>query len=81
MTIARQRLAKHIPELYAVNKDRRPLLDNGFGYHGITSVSDTMDTCELEHLKAVSSIRSARNYKRRPDHRKSQSISQPQLNY
>jgi hypothetical protein len=29
MTIARQWLAKHVPESYAVNKNRRPLLDNG----------------------------------------------------
>jgi hypothetical protein len=30
MTVTRQRLAKHVPERYAVNKNRRPLLDNGF---------------------------------------------------
>jgi hypothetical protein len=39
--IARQRLAKHVPEHYAVNENRRPLLDNGFGYHGSTGVSGT----------------------------------------
>jgi hypothetical protein len=39
--IARQRLAKHVPERYAVNEDRRPLLDNVFGYHGIAGVSGT----------------------------------------
>jgi hypothetical protein len=33
MTIARQRLAKYVPDRYAVNKNRRPLLDNGFGEH------------------------------------------------
>jgi hypothetical protein len=33
MTIARQRLAKHVPERYAVNMNRRPLLYNGFGHH------------------------------------------------
>lgn len=62
MTIARQRLAKRIPERYAVDKNRRPLLDIGFGYNAVTSVSDTTYTCELEHLKAVSSIRFARSY-------------------
>jgi hypothetical protein len=30
MTIAGQRLAKHVPERCAVNKNRHPLLDNGF---------------------------------------------------
>jgi hypothetical protein len=45
MTIARQRLTKHISELYAVNKNRHPLLDNGFGHHGITSVSVTAGLC------------------------------------
>jgi hypothetical protein len=34
--IARQRLAKHVPEFYSVNENRRPLLDNGCGYHGFT---------------------------------------------
>jgi hypothetical protein len=29
MTIARQPLAKHVPERYAVNKNRRQLIDNG----------------------------------------------------
>jgi hypothetical protein len=33
MTIARQRLAKHVLERYAVNKNRRPLLRNGFVEH------------------------------------------------
>jgi hypothetical protein len=32
--IVRQRLAKHVPEHYAVNKNKRPLLDSGFSYHG-----------------------------------------------
>jgi hypothetical protein len=31
MIIDRQRLAKHVPELYAVNENKRPLLDNDFG--------------------------------------------------
>jgi hypothetical protein len=31
ITIAGQRLAKHVPEHYAVNKNRCPLLDTGFG--------------------------------------------------
>jgi hypothetical protein len=38
---ARQRLAKHVPEPYAANKNRRPLLDNGFSYHGTKHVSGT----------------------------------------
>jgi hypothetical protein len=42
--IARERLAKHVPERYAVNENRRPLLDNGLGYHGITGVSGTTQT-------------------------------------
>jgi hypothetical protein len=61
--IARQRLAKHFPERYAVNKNRRPVLGNGFGYHGITSVSDV--TTILETSRAVISIRFSRSYKRR----------------
>jgi hypothetical protein len=36
--------AKHVHERYAVKEIRRPLLDNGFGYHGITSVSSTTQT-------------------------------------
>jgi hypothetical protein len=47
MTIARQRLAKHVPESYAVNKNRSQLLDNGFGYHGIRS-EDNNSTGTLE---------------------------------
>jgi hypothetical protein len=31
ITIDRQRLAKHVLERYAVNKNGRALLDNGFG--------------------------------------------------
>jgi hypothetical protein len=42
--IARQRLAKHVPELYAVNEDSRQLLGNRFGYHGIIGVSGTTQT-------------------------------------
>jgi hypothetical protein len=69
MTIARQRLAKHVPEPYAGNKNRRPLLDNGFGYHGIRHVPVTTPkwTTVLESFKTVISIRVARGYKRRPD--------------
>jgi hypothetical protein len=33
MTTDRQRLAKHVPKGYPVNKNRRPLLDNGLGEH------------------------------------------------
>jgi hypothetical protein len=40
----RQRLAKHVPKRYPVNKYKRPLLDNGFGYHGTKHVSGTMHT-------------------------------------
>jgi hypothetical protein len=42
--IPRQRLAKHISECYAVNKNRRPLLDNGVGFQGITGLSGTAQT-------------------------------------
>jgi hypothetical protein len=31
MTVAGQRLARQVPERYAVNKNKRPLQDNGFG--------------------------------------------------
>jgi hypothetical protein len=41
---ARQRLAKHIPERYAVNKNKLPLLDNGFSYRGTKYVSDIAHT-------------------------------------
>jgi hypothetical protein len=41
---ARQRLAKPVPQRYAVNKDRRSLLHNGFSYHGTKHVSDTTHT-------------------------------------
>jgi hypothetical protein len=63
MIVARQRLAKHVPERYAVNKNRRPLLDNGFRYHGTARVSDA--TTVLEPLRAVISIRFFRSYRRR----------------
>jgi hypothetical protein len=50
MAIATQRLSKCVPERYAVNKNRRPLVDNGFCYqrirHGPT-------TTVLGHFKAV----------------------------
>jgi hypothetical protein len=38
---ARQPLAKHFPERYAVNKNKPILLDNGFSYHGTKQVSGT----------------------------------------
>jgi hypothetical protein len=41
---ARQRLAKHVPERYAVNKNRHSLLVNGFSYRGTKHVSGTMHT-------------------------------------
>lgn len=41
---ARQRLAKHVPKRYAVNENRRPLLDNGFGSHEIAGVCGTTQT-------------------------------------
>jgi hypothetical protein len=71
MTIARQRLAKHVPERYAV-KNRRPLLDNRFGYHGIRHVSVTTHTTTtvLEPIKVVISTRFSQGYKRRPDETK-----------
>jgi hypothetical protein len=57
MTIARKRLAKHVAKSYAVNKNRRPLLDSGFGYHGIRHVPvTTRTTTVLETFKAVISI-------------------------
>jgi hypothetical protein len=75
MTIARQRLAKHLPERYTVNKNRRPLLDNGFGYHGIRGVPVTTrtTTAALEPFMEVISIRVALGYKRRPDQTKRES--------
>jgi hypothetical protein len=44
MTIARQRFGKHIPEFTLLTIERRPLLDNGFGYHGTKHVSEIKDT-------------------------------------
>jgi hypothetical protein len=69
MTIARERLAKHVPVCYAVNKSRRPLLDNGFSYHGIRHIPVTtrMTSTVLESFKAVISIWFAQIYKRKPD--------------
>jgi hypothetical protein len=47
---ARQRLAKHVPERYAINENRRPLLNNGFGYHGIAAfLSGCVDEMALPH--------------------------------
>jgi hypothetical protein len=40
----RQWLAKHVPEGYAVNSDRRLLLNNGFDYQGTKHVSGTTHT-------------------------------------
>jgi hypothetical protein len=59
LRIARQQLAKYVPECYAVNENRRPLLNNGFGYHDITGVSDTTQTwtAATEPLEAVISIK------------------------
>jgi hypothetical protein len=67
MTTARQRLAKHFPERYSVNKNRRPLLGNVFGYHGIIHVLLTRRarTKVLEPFKAVITNRFAEGYKRR----------------
>jgi hypothetical protein len=42
--IARQRLPKHVSELYTVKENRRPLLDNGFSYHYNAGVSGTTQT-------------------------------------
>jgi hypothetical protein len=72
--IARQRFAKHVPERYAANKNRRPLLENGVGYHGITSISDT--TTVLETLRAMISIWFSRSLK--GEEFASQSISESQ---
>jgi hypothetical protein len=75
MTTARQRIAKHVLEPYAVIKNRRPLLDNGFGYHGIRHVPVTTRTTAtvLVPFKVVISTRFAQGYKRRPDETKRQS--------
>jgi hypothetical protein len=35
MNIGRRRVAKHIPERYAANKNRCPLLDNGLVNHAL----------------------------------------------
>jgi hypothetical protein len=68
MTIDRQRWAKHVPELYAVNKNRFSLLDNGYGYRGIRQVPvTTRTTTVLEPFQAVISTRFAQGYKKRPD--------------
>jgi hypothetical protein len=42
-TPARQRLSKQVPERYALNKNRCPLLENEFCYQGTKQVSDTTD--------------------------------------
>jgi hypothetical protein len=56
---ARQRLAKHVSERYAVNGNICPLLDNGFGYHSITGISGTTQTWRvvMEPLRVVVLIR------------------------
>jgi hypothetical protein len=53
--IARQRLAKHALDRYALNENRRVLLDNELGYHGNTGVSGTILTwtAGMEPFKAV----------------------------
>jgi hypothetical protein len=65
----RQRLVKHVTERYAVNEDKRPLLDNEFSYHGKKHVSGTThtQTTEAEPFKGVISTRFAECYKRRPE--------------
>jgi hypothetical protein len=45
---ARQRLAKHVSERYAVNKNRRSLLDKGFNYNGTKQVFGIMYTKRTE---------------------------------
>jgi hypothetical protein len=75
---ARQQLAKHVPKRYAANKNRRPLLDNWFGYHGTKRVSGTTHTykTDADSLKAVSSIQFAWVYKMRPDQTKTERVNQ-----
>jgi hypothetical protein len=53
--------AKHVPERYDVNEYRRPLLDNGFSYHGIAGVSGTTQTWNtvVECLELMDSMRAA----------------------
>jgi hypothetical protein len=53
--IARQQLAKHVPKRYALNKNRCPLLGNGFDYHGSRHVPVTTPTWTtmLEPFKTV----------------------------
>jgi hypothetical protein len=77
MTIVRQRLSKHIPDRYAVNKTRRPLLENEFGYHGIRHVSVTMHTTTtvLELFKEAISTRFAQGYKMKPEEIERQRMS------
>jgi hypothetical protein len=64
MTITRQRLAKHVPKSYAVNKNRHPLLDNGFWlpryYKRFRHNADV--NSRIEPLKTVIYIRFARGY-------------------
>jgi hypothetical protein len=45
--IARQRLAKHVPERYDVNENRRPLLNNGFYHADMNSSNGTFGGCDL----------------------------------
>jgi hypothetical protein len=56
---ARQRLAKHVPERYAITKNRRSLLDNAFSYHRTNYGFGTM---EAEPFKVVISTRFAGGY-------------------
>jgi hypothetical protein len=67
MAIAREQFGKHHLKARIVDKNRRPLLDSGFGYHGIKHVSDTtrMWTTVLETLGVVISVWFSWSYKRR----------------
>jgi hypothetical protein len=74
---ARQRLAKHVSKCYSFNKDRRPVLANGFAKHvpvrvglvtmEIADFSVTKDkwTAVVEPLKTVFCIWFAQGYERR----------------
>jgi hypothetical protein len=59
--IARQQLAECVPERYAVNENRRPLLDNGFSYHGFAGASGATQTWKTveKPLELVHSMRTA----------------------
>jgi hypothetical protein len=73
-SIARQRLAKHVPECYAVNENTRPFMVSGIGCHSITGVSRTTPTwtaewnprrrCSIFGRHKVSSVRDFRQPER-----------------